>query len=85
MDGRALRLLVSALALTASLALYASPVHAGQTLCEDCVHNCPSDTQKETVCQTLCPGTYQNAVCDDDDECDSEPTRPNLIVCQMGP
>jgi hypothetical protein len=85
MNARLLRFFLSVIALMATVTVSTAPLIAGEQLCMKCIHDCPDDDDEDVVCNALCNGDNDDAVCDEDDYCDSTPSSPNLIVCQQGP
>ena len=82
MNFRTFRLFAAVFALTASLSLLSSPLAAdGSELCDDCIAICPDEAFKETICNILCPGVYEDSLCGEDDDCSTN--FPNKIYCQI--
>ena len=84
MNFRTFRLFAAVFALTASLSLLSSPLAAdGGGFCEKCVHNCPEGELEEKIaCFYLCGIMEAGAVCGEHEDCNGNPSRPNLLVCQ---
>ncbi len=79
------RLAGTLLATAGMLTLSVAPTLADDPeLCRECVHQCPEGAGgEEEICETLCEGTYQDAVCAKDSLCDRYPTRRYLLICQQ--